>query len=416
MSGAWVAQSFATTAADPGSARSVREAKQLPGWDGPGGFREAVVAEIDRVMTYYRAAEYVPMSEYYRAIDKHGANRVVLQNIVFPLKTKRNTAGKVTRRKGRWTIADLRSRYQLEDTYSANIAPASQRILSQLLVKFPGSKAYTSDIGGAYFNGKPPDPSEPGGRALFGRVPTGWKEFGFPQYNEKGEQMVFRIVGNMPGVQNAGRVWSDKYTADLLAWGFQQSVVDRRLFYQFDDEGKALIVGVFVDDNWILSQSPSLYAKFQENWSTVYEGAPDMSDTEGEFCGVGSVRIDDETVELHVDKAIDDLADKLSAHPLPALMHCDVPMAIGGFHAIAEAPSDASPLMSDALLSEARYIMGLGGWIVFTLRAYNSFASTVLATQLGKNFTRKVWHAVLRWAHYLATTLDGGRRELEEDN
>ena len=128
------------------------------------------------------------------------------------------------------------------------------------------------------------------------------------------------------------------------------------------------------------------------------------------------MRIDDGTVELHVDKAIGDLADKLSAHPLPALMHCDVPMAIGGFRAIAEAPSDASPLMSDALLSEARYIMGLGGWIVFTLRAYDSFASTALATQLGKNFTRKVWHAVLRWAHYLATTLDGGRRELEEDN
>ena len=38
------------------------------------------------------------------------------------------------------------------------------------------------------------------------------------------------------------------------------------------------------------------------------------------------------------------------------------------------------------------------------LRADAFFAFTALATVIARNFTRKVWHAVLRWAHYIVGT------------
>jgi hypothetical protein len=384
-------------------ARGVLQGKKLPDWLGPGGYREAVEAEIKRVTEHYKAVAYVPESEVRAARSQYGPDKVSIQHLVFPLKEKRNAAGVVTRRKGRITVADKVSAYKLSDTFSANILPVSQRVLSQLQVILPGAVSLTSDVGGAYYNGKPKKVTEPGGRVLFAPVPKGWEEFGFPAEKD-GQRMYFRVDGNMPGRQDAGKVWSEQYTSDLLSWGFTQSVVDRRVFYQFDDEGKALVVGVFVDDNWILNQSPKLFRAFQAKWSAKFDGAPDMAATEGEFCGVGSERVDENTVRLHVDKGVDDLGVKLEPHPLPNGVSKAEPMAADGLRAIMEKPSDANPKQPDTLLAEARSIMGLGGWIVCMLRADAFFAFTALATQLAKNFTRKVWHAVLQWAHYIVDT------------
>ena len=49
---------------------------------------------------------------------------------------------------------------------------------------------------------------------------------------------------------------------------------------QFGDDGLALVVGVFVDDNWILSQSPKLPAQFTERWMGECDCAPGMAATE----------------------------------------------------------------------------------------------------------------------------------------
>ena len=142
-------------------------------------------------------------------------------------------------------------------------------------------------------------------------MPKGWEQFGYPHVNDRGERMFFRITGNMPGRQDADKVWSEQYTCDLLGWGFTQSLVGRRVFYKFDAEGKARVVGVFAGGNWALSQSPTLHKEYVANWLARFEAAPGMAATEGDFCGVGSARVDEDTVELRVDKAIDDLASKL---------------------------------------------------------------------------------------------------------
>ena len=60
--------------------------------------------------------------------------------------------------------------------------------------------------------------------------------------------MALRVVGNVTGMQNAGVMWAEEFTRFLKGFGFTQSVVDRRLFFMFDEEGRALLLGAFVDD------------------------------------------------------------------------------------------------------------------------------------------------------------------------
>jgi len=389
--------------------KSVAQAKKLHNWATPGGFRDAVVAEIKRVTEYYGAAKLVSVRRLHEARRQYGKNKVIVQHSSMPGKWKRNAAGEVTRAKARWVIADLKCRFRLENTFAATLAPATHRLLVQLGVMLPGATFGTLDCAGAYFNGTPIPPEEEGGRALFTEVPAGWEEFGFAQFDERGDKQYFEVVGNMPGRQDAGRVWAKAYSEKLEQWGFKASIVDTRLFYKADSEGKLMLVGVFVDDNFMISQSPGLTAEFQANWRESYDEAPDMAATMLDFCGVGMEQMADGSVTLHVDKAIDNLAEKLAGlgeehQSWARKLKADVPMVGSGLRDIAEEPSDENPLMPVALLETARSIMGLGGWIVCTLRADAYFAYTALAKRLVTNFTSNVWRAVVRWATYIVET------------
>ena len=60
--------------------------------------------------------------------------------------------------------------------------------------------------------------------------------------------MVLQIVGNVPGLQNAGAMWAEEFKGFLLDFGFTQSITGRRLFHLADKDGLLLIAGAFVDD------------------------------------------------------------------------------------------------------------------------------------------------------------------------
>ena len=64
--------------------------------------------------------------------------------------------------------------------------------------------------------------------------------------------MVLQIVGNVPGLQNAGVMWAEEITGFLLDLGFIQSTTDRRLFHLIDEDGLVLIAGSFVIDGKVL--------------------------------------------------------------------------------------------------------------------------------------------------------------------
>ena len=73
--------------------------------------------------------------------------------------------------------------------------------------------------------------------------------------------MALQIVGNVPGLQDAGVVLAEEFTGFLLDFGFTQSITDRRLFLLTDDDGNILIVGTFVADCKAVVQSETKAAE-----------------------------------------------------------------------------------------------------------------------------------------------------------
>jgi hypothetical protein len=91
-------------------------------------------------------------------------------------------------------------------------------------------------VQGAYYLGDVPLP-EDGGRVLFADAPAGWGELGFPEFDEFGGRLHYQVVSNVPGRQDAGRVWMTRYDKFFAAQGFSQSIVDRHALL-----GKSLAV------------------------------------------------------------------------------------------------------------------------------------------------------------------------------
>jgi hypothetical protein len=153
-------------------------------------------------------------------------------NLVTPCVIKHDADGNPTRRKFRITAADARSRANSKfaaETYSGAIDGASVRFLTNI-TRGRGGRLRFLDVTAAYFEGRKTPPSEPGGRSLWAPIPDGWEIFDLPARADNGSRNWFEITGNVPGLRDAGRVWAADCDAFLMAEGFVQSIVDRRVF------------------------------------------------------------------------------------------------------------------------------------------------------------------------------------------
>ena len=125
--------------------------------------------------------------------------------------------------------------------------------------------------GGAYFHEKQPGIGKPSSRATFAPIPIGWAELGaihghcFDEH-QRGGGLIHQIVSNVPGLQNAGVMWAEEFTAFLLGFGFTQSTVDRRLFYLHGKVGFLVMAGTFVDDYKPVVPSGAMAAAFNGAW------------------------------------------------------------------------------------------------------------------------------------------------------
>ena len=129
----------------------------------------------------------------------------------MPATEKLMADGTPARLKVRIVLADIRGIFQIDRTFSATVNDDSIRFYESFLLGRKGAKRRVLDIKGAYFEGKVPTPEE-GGRVLYARVPPGWEEFGFPTVDPvTREPNYFRVVGNVPGRQDAGVIWQDEY-------------------------------------------------------------------------------------------------------------------------------------------------------------------------------------------------------------
>jgi hypothetical protein len=233
------------------------------------------------------------------------------------------------------------------------------------------------------------------------------------------DDILFEVVGNVPGRQDAGVIWFELYDRWLREdQGFTRSVVDRCLYYKFGPGGERITICVYVDDNRIVCTDAGLLAAFEEAWAARFEdsgtAAPPQADISDDFLGIRYEMDDEGVVRLGCEKLFSKL-EELLAEAAPASDARDVaiaqkfapdgPMGEAGLSEIREPPSEDSPLVPQ-FTDLARRILGVGGWIATNARADPYFSFVALAQQVGFNFTRKVWRALLRWAHYLVHTRD----------
>ena len=88
----------------------------------------------------------------------------------------------------------------------------------------------SGDCSDANYKGAPFPTPDPRGRILPGRILNGWEEFGYPQFNERGDKLYARLLKNMPGRREAGKIFGDFNRDKLLGWDFEEGIADRRVF------------------------------------------------------------------------------------------------------------------------------------------------------------------------------------------
>ena len=393
--------------------RSVAAARKTGEWDGPGGWKEAAEDEIERVFVHFGSIKVVPATTRRDAIRKHGKGKVHTLHLVVPCKEKRNADGEVTRKKVRITAADLVSNGKIANTFAANLAGETSRLLTQLELGLPGARTVHKDVGGAYFHGKQPPIDSEGGRAIFAPIPPGWHDLGARHglcfdAVQGGEPMILQIVGNVPGLQNAGAMWAEEFTGFLLDFGFTQSITDRRLFHLTDEGGRLLIVGTFVDDCKVVIQSESKAAEFTKAWEERYRDPPDVEATARDFLGLKYTRVGS-TITISCNKATDDLAEKLDgiAPRAGAGAQCTSPLPDKALSLLELGAGPGNRLLPESALPRARSILGLAGWIVCHARPDAMLAFVAIARRVSPGrLTEYAWDRLVQWGTYLVKTRD----------
>jgi hypothetical protein len=338
-----------------------------------------------------------------RELEKeYGTDRVDLRYMIYQCKVKHNAKGEVTKYKVRGCVADSTDLKKVDDTFSAAVLPVSRRLVAQVLAMFPHATSAQNDVQGAYYYGTP-TAYEDGGRILLCHIPDELVEYGFPQHDENGNRNYIEVVGNIPGRQEAGRIWGDEYTSFLTgsSCALSQSEVDRRIVFTHDAAG-FIIVAIYVDDSWYISTSTTLETSFVGAWSKQYKSSSDTADTVDEFCGMLIERHDDGSVAFYNGKkTYTDLAAALEDHPLPAGYTCAYPMAANGLRLLKAEESEKNPRMPEPYLPAARRILGIGGFACCGSRPDGYLTYSAITQRVGHHFTLNVWKAILRWAHYL---------------
>ena len=227
---------------------------------------------------------------------------------------------------------------------------------------------------------------------------------------------MLKIVGNVPGRQDAGVVWGKAYTEFLTkVCGLKQSLVDRRLFYQCGPKGELILVCVYVDDNRIVANNRDVLDRFERAFN---EHFPDSlatgelsADVSSDFTGVKYEMVAPGVKELSCQRLLQDLDRKLGGLPAEWKLtgKFDTPMDEGALEAMRDSQAAGSrpeALLPPERVKVAQEIAGLAGWITTTCRPDGYFAFVALSRHIGGGLTPTVWNAVLRWAQYLADTPD----------
>ena len=349
--------------------RTIKAAKAPPLWNHEGGgYRASPIAEIERVFNKFKALRVCTMTEYRKAQEMYGRGNVFMKHLVIVSKAKELAKGGFDRFKTRITYADLKSKPgPAPTTYAPSISAEGVRTTLNVGVRL-GAIREVKDVGGAYLFGTPPHPSEPGGRALFARMPGGLAELlGVLELDENGELYIIAVDGNVPGRREAGRTWSRCYADFMEEQGFTASTTERRLYYKFRGS-EFIICAVYVDGNLFMHSEGAMWDEFEAAWCERFDEHGDPTAMNDEFCGLYIEDLPGGWVALSAPKVLHHLKDELAKHPVPARLKFNTPVGSNGLKEMAEPVSDTNPLLDAAQTEAARALIGTAGWLCNAVR------------------------------------------------
>jgi len=265
----------------------------------------------------------------------------------------------------------------------------------------PGGKRRILDVKGAYFEGHFATPEECG-RVIYIPVPAGWDELGYPPVTNNMRNW-FQVSGNIPGLRDAGRIWEIEYDSFLLGYGFEQSIVDRRVFVLHLPHNKLFIIAVYVDDNWTFCDDDQAWDKFLSAWTTRFTSSENTLQAANDFCGLTFTDKEDGSIEISCEKLMTALDDVLAPHDIPTSY--STPLEPDALTIFRQPPSADNPLLPHNV-PFARAILGLGMFIAQGVRPDTLISAVALSSYIVTNLTSAVWNNLLRWANYLTHTRD----------
>jgi hypothetical protein len=230
-------------------------------------------------------------------------------------------------------------------------------------------------------------------------APKGWAALGFPEVDSEGRKVRYQVVRNVPGRQDAGRIWQSRYDKFMLSQAFTQSIVDRRVFYRRLPNDKLFVVGVYVDDNWCICDDEAAWDVFHAAWKREFDESDNVVQAADDFCGILTEDLPCGAVALSSKKLSLSLHEMIMPYPCPS--HVATPMLPDSLVLMREV---GAPVLKE-LIPKARAIVGLGLFIVRGTRPDALFAGVSVSQHIVNNLTDYVWESLLRWAYYLVRTM-----------
>ena len=285
------------------------------------------------------------------------------------------------------------------ETYSCCVDEITNRLMAAISPLL-GAEQTTIDISGAYFHGEPlPD------RSLYAVVPKWLCHYGpYPAEDARGRRFVLKVVGNMPGRRDAGRIWQVRLDGFLVSYGMRQLITDLRVWVYESPLGR-LIVHDHVDDSRLTYTTARARDHFYLHWASEF-GEPLISNGLNEdFTGLRHRFTPAGGVEISCQGVIHSLESLIAPYPMRKGTPCDTPMSTTMLRALLA--QEVGTGLREDLVPIAQKLVGTIGFIANNARPDAHFAYCVSARFARPNaLTDLSFSAIVRVAHYLVASKD----------
>ena len=226
------------------------------------------IDEWQRFYHHFNAMTPITYNQYQQMREGYSVEQVphpIPLKWVFSVK-RHASDGSYNRHKARLCCAQSLTRYTVDDKWSPTLSLDTMRLML-VLACLHDADIDALDVSGAYLTSK----LEPTDAPIFVRRPDGLSEMNVPDTFENGDKIYcYRANVSIYGTQRACKQYLRSYFKFLADFGMKQSSIDPCLWYRVDSESEFIFIGVYSDDNLIVSKG-SLRASFQDHFNAHYD-------------------------------------------------------------------------------------------------------------------------------------------------